>query len=232
MQTNSKPAPYIPANLEEYAPWVAKLGLRAPYGECQCGCGQKTNISKKTVNEKRWRRQHPIPFVRGHSRRVVGGRKPPPPVEYASWVEQYGLSEPYGKCQCGCGEDAPLATLTNPQFGHAKGHPVRFVYNHHGRGQSMIDRFWEKVDRRGFDECWLWKGGKTKTGYGGFWTGERQDMAHRVSYELHYGPIPEGHYVCHHCDNPPCCNPYHLFEGTPTDNVQDMISKGRRMQSK
>jgi hypothetical protein len=55
----------------------------------------------------------------------------------------------------------------------------------------------------------------------------RQILAHRLVYERTYGAVPDGKYVCHHCDNPPCCNPAHLFVGTAADNNHDMISKGR-----
>jgi hypothetical protein len=87
--------------------------------------------------------------------------------------------------------------------------------------------FWSFVDRRSADACWHWTGRKTTRGYGqiqgeGSWTG-----AHRRAYSLTKGEIPDGHYVCHTCDNPPCCNPAHLFIGTPQDNVDDMIAKGR-----
>lgn len=78
--------------------------------------------------------------------------------------------------------------------------------------------------------CWVWKRSKNKqTGYGAC-VGpkpKQQNTAHRLSYELYYGEIPSGLHVCHRCDNPPCCNPAHLFLGTVRDNMQDMIAKGR-----
>jgi hypothetical protein len=96
-------------------------------------------------------------------------------------------------------------------------------------------RFWCRVDKRGPDECWPWLGCKHKSGYGrisaGGYGGRMLDT-HRVSWELHNGPIPEGegyHGTCvlHRCDNRPCCNPNHLFLGTNDDNMADMVAKGR-----
>jgi len=88
-----------------------------------------------------------------------------------------------------------------------------------------VDRFWEKVDMRG--HCWEWTAAKTSCGYGRFKVEGKTVGAHRVSYELHYGEIPEEMCVLHTCDTPPCVNPEHLFLGTPTDNNRDRDQKGR-----
>lgn len=89
--------------------------------------------------------------------------------------------------------------------------------------------FWSKVDRSGGPEaCWEWQAGTTGSGYGRFKDGPRgQVMAHRFAWELTHGDIPEEMVICHRCDNPPCCNPAHLFLGTVLDNVRDKIHKGR-----
>jgi hypothetical protein len=90
---------------------------------------------------------------------------------------------------------------------------------------TLEDRFWSKVDRSG--PCWLWTASTHANGYGAFGIGNKKHYAHRVSYELAYGVIPPGLFVLHHCDNPPCVRPEHLFLGRDADNVSDMIAKGR-----
>lgn len=80
--------------------------------------------------------------------------------------------------------------------------------------------------------CWLWTGGLISTGYGKMRHKGKMQRAHRVSYELHRGPIPTGMKVCHRCDVPTCVNPDHLFLGTDMDNAQDREAKGRGNQPK
>lgn len=90
-------------------------------------------------------------------------------------------------------------------------------------------RFWAKVDRT--DDCWTWTAATTGSGYGRFGHQNARGgwvAAHRFAYELANGPIPDGMFVCHKCDNPPCVNPSHLFLGTHQDNMRDMDAKGRR----
>lgn len=93
--------------------------------------------------------------------------------------------------------------------------------------EKDIVRFWAKVNVLGPDDCWEWLDHCTKGGYGQFKLGHKMLTAHRVSWNLTYGPIPEGLCCCHKCDNRKCINPNHMFLGTKKDNTQDMISKGR-----
>lgn len=88
---------------------------------------------------------------------------------------------------------------------------------------------WEANVERVKSGCWEWTGGKNRGGYGQLRVdgGRNKTPAHRFSYELHVGPIPEGMKVCHSCDNPGCVNPDHLWVGTQADNVHDMMAKGR-----
>ena len=95
--------------------------------------------------------------------------------------------------------------------------------------QSVVERFWSKVDLPGTPEgCWIWRAGRTRKGYGLFAdTHGHSEHAHRVAWRLEGNEIPKGGMVLHHCDNPSCVRPEHLFVGSAKDNIQDAISKGR-----
>lgn len=90
---------------------------------------------------------------------------------------------------------------------------------------SFTVRFWSKVERG--EGCWLWLAATNKHGYGLFGVAGRSTLAHRVSYQLANGQIPAGKVVIHACDTPACVNPAHLTAATQSDNVRDMVAKGR-----
>lgn len=91
-----------------------------------------------------------------------------------------------------------------------------------------VCRFWAKVGWRRAGECWLWQGCKHHSGHGQFGVGPvARIYAHRFSWELVNGPVPDGQCVLHRCDVPACVNPDHLFLGTRVDNMHDMWAKGR-----
>lgn len=95
--------------------------------------------------------------------------------------------------------------------------------------EKTIARFWSKVDKSG--ECWLWTACQKDTGYGQFRVNGHTRMVHKLSWELHRGPVPGGLSVLHDCpggDNPACVNPAHLWLGTQADNMRDMDAKKRR----
>lgn len=96
---------------------------------------------------------------------------------------------------------------------------------------ALLKRFWAKIQKT--DECWIWVGArKRKDGHGVFYVGGGNtapvfENAHRTSWMIHNGPIPDGMYVCHRCDYPPCVNPAHLFLGTQGENMRDASDKRR-----
>lgn len=95
--------------------------------------------------------------------------------------------------------------------------------------QTAALRFWSKVDRRGPDECWPWQGWKTERGYGIFEFQKKRMRASRVAWELeNKQEFPDGKFACHTCDNPPCCNPAHIWAGTHLENMRDCAAKGRK----
>lgn len=114
-------------------------------------------------------------------------------------------------------------------IGHVRKNPTYCSWKCLHACKPIEELYWRRVIKK--EGCWSWKGGKTALGYGRFSSGHKnnviQPFAHRVSWEIHFGKIPDGLLVCHKCDNPECSNPNHLFLGTPKDNFRDAIKKGR-----
>lgn len=90
---------------------------------------------------------------------------------------------------------------------------------------DWVDRFWPKVHVCSESECWEWQASTNQDGYGRFRVDGKKRQAHHVAFFLKHGRWPN--YVLHSCDNPPCCNPAHLKEGTHAENIDECWNKGR-----
>lgn len=99
-------------------------------------------------------------------------------------------------------------------------------------GKTLEERFWAKVDNRNGEGCWTWNGDSYPKGYGRLKIDGKGKRAHRISYELFCGPIPDGLHVLHKCDNPACVRPDHLWVGTNKDNIRDKVKKGRQAHNR
>lgn len=102
--------------------------------------------------------------------------------------------------------------------------------------RSLAERFWALVDKNGpqhptrpdLGQCWLWKGGLRKDGYGYIYDEQHVfQRAHRIAWHLTHGAIPVGKFILHSCDNPPCVNPYHTYPGDQKQNTTDTVARGR-----
>ncbi len=125
-----------------------------------------------------------------------------------------------GFCLCGCGKKTALAPSSDVNKGWTRGQPKRYLKGHHSqRPETVVRRFWERVHKKGPDECWPWAQAVSSTGYGQFQLFHHRVLAHRFAYEMAYGAIPSGLQIDHLCRNRACCNPTHLEAVTLRENV-------------
>lgn len=212
---------------------------------CECGCGEPAPIATRNRYSTGIVKGEPVRFVRGHAIRF---RHTGPSICSQDGCENRVRSG--GLCGT---HDRRMKLYGDPNVvlhprrqgcavaecdgehdanGYCNKHNTRL--KRHGnlvgkRPRGADDkRFWLQVDRWSGD-CWTWQAAQSDTGYGIFWKAAEKRLvgAHRYSYELHHGPIGDGLFVCHRCDNPSCVRPDHLFLGTALDNSRDMYEKGR-----
>lgn len=175
---------------------------------CECGCGKETRIATKTNTHRGAVKGQPCRFVSGHTGQKKKEIVPCPPR----------------LCECGCGQETKIIQHNDKRFGLVQGQPYRFIKWHKSK-RVLTERFWSHVSIGLPDECWEWQASK-KHGYGKTAIDNHSVSAHRLAYELTHGAIPNGLLICHKCNNPPCCNPKHLYAGTYADNLQDSIKAG------
>jgi hypothetical protein len=150
-------------------------------------------------------------------KKIIPGRR------YNRIVVKEKIKNRMWACVCDCGETLFVSTNQLGRIVHCQ---KRNRLNDKEYHEITIKRFLHKVDNK--NACWTWKGNVSKHGYGVSSYRSKSTLAHRLSWILFRGNLPKDLDVCHHCDNPKCVNPEHLFLGTAKDNVMDCFNKKRK----
>ena len=185
-----------------------------PYGKCHCKCNGDAPIAKWNDKRRGNTKGEPQRFIQGHGRKIFISPDITAPL-----------------CACGCGKRTKLCTHGRVKDGHIHGEYYKYCTGHKAKKPPKPineKHFWSKVDIGKENECWEWKGYTDRLGYGAVSNNRTMLYAHRVAFILSGGILTEEKkHVCHHCDNPSCCNPQHLFAGSLKDNAEDRERKGR-----
>ena len=197
---------------------AARTGANTTDGLCECGCGERAPIAKKTYVAVGQVMGQPVRFIYGHFRRMATQAAI---KEHKSRWQRQAPGIPYGFCQCGCGASAPIASQSNTRNGWIKGQPVRFVRGHHwgDRGPDYVE------ENRGYaTPCWVWQHHISTNGYARMNIAGRSVGIHRLNYERKHGRVPPGKDLDHLCapyGGPRhCVNPDHVEPVTRAENLR------------
>lgn len=202
----------------EFLQHAGKDKNRVAICECQCKCGFKKFIqinalkNGKTKKCNRCRKLENMKFLH------VGKK-----FSMLTVIEQLPGKQCICVCECGNKKSFLTANVTN---GQAKSCGCVDSIHRKNYDLDAKQKLFASIEKKA-NGCWEWKKARHRQGYGHFPYKKRLHLAHRISWLLHHGPIPEGICVLHKCDNPPCCNPDHLFLGTYQTNAIDCVQKGR-----
>jgi hypothetical protein len=180
---------------------------------CECGCGQKAPLAKRTNRRLGIVKGEPNRFIAGHNQRIA---PPMTPEEHRRWwAGNAPEGVEYGYCWCECGQRTNLSPQNDARRGWVAGLPFRFVGDHKPGGGRLP---YTVEDRGHTTPCWIWQRKTNNHGYGKAWRGSEQIYAHRLYYEREHGPIPDGLELDHLCVTPPCVRPSHLEPVTHAEN--------------